>query len=858
MTADLGQLSAVLTREFEGGAKDALVEGGLDDLLRSQARGEQPNSPLLRIVAALPPAGYRSLETEDRQVWLRRALATIRRETALAGELKPATVRRRAPAGPPAEAAHRNGKQAPVAAKKKRAPAKRKSAPKKRAADVPVTQTPSGSRQLGLELSIVNAGTRLGKANLTRLEKLGIHTVVDALRHFPNRHQDFSKTVPITHLEIDTEQTIRGVVDRAREIRMGRGGKMRSTEATISDESGASIRVTWFNQPFIAKSLPAGTPIALAGRVTAFRGHPTFQNPEFERLELNADGTHTGRIVPVYPLTSGLPQRSLRGVISGLLQRYGEHLEDPLPANIREKHGLLGYADAVTQIHYPDSQEQLAEARRRLAFDELLAIQVGVQSRKREWQISGNAPLVESHALADDFLKTLRFTLTGAQERVLREIRDDTGRTTPMSRLLEGDVGSGKTAVALAAMLDVVSEGYQAVMMAPTEVLAEQHFRTLCTLLSGEPEPPLNGAVRVGGEPFRIVLLTGSTKAKERRDALDAIKHGGTQIIVGTHTLIQESVQYYRLGLAVVDEQHRFGVLQRGELRRRGATADGESHTPHLLVMSATPIPRSLALTVFGDLDLSVIDEMPPGRMPIETKWLTPIERTTAFAHIRREVDAGRQAFVICPLVEDSAAVESRAATEEYERLRTEEYPELADRIALLHGRMSSKDKDKVMRTFSAHETDILVSTSVVEVGIDIPNATVMAIEGADRFGLAQMHQFRGRVGRGEHPSYCYLLSDDPSEDAQERLSVMENTTDGFELAQADLELRGPGDLYGTAQSGVPTLRVASLLDAPLIDATKKEAEELIAADPDLKAPEHQALRYAIAERTENLVAEQH
>lgn len=274
--------------------------------------------------------------------------------------------------------------------------------------------------------------------------------------------------------------------------------------------------------------------------------------------------------------------------------------------------------------------------------------------------------------------------------------------------------------------------------------------------------------------------------------------------------------------------------------------------------MSATPIPRSLALTVFGDLDLSVIDEMPVGRTPIETKWLTPTERTTAFAHIRREIDAGRQAFVICPLVEDSAAVESRAATEEYERLRTEEYPELANRIALLHGRMSSKDKDRVMRAFAAHETDILVSTAVVEVGIDIPNATVMAIEGADRFGLAQMHQFRGRVGRGEHASYCYLLSDDPSEDAQERLSVMENTTDGFALAQADLELRGPGDLYGTAQSGVPTLRVASLLDAPLIDATKEEAEELMAADPDLKAPEHQALRYAIAERAENLVAEQH
>jgi len=860
MSADLNHLGAVLSRELEAEAADVLVDGGLDELLRQQARDEQPGSPVLRMVAALPPAGYRSLETEERRTWLRRALATIRREEALTQELKPSNGRAasgaRRPAGEPAPAA----KKKPAAKKAK----PRKRATTKRAADVPAAQTPSGVRQLGLALPIVNAGTRLGKANLTRLEKLGIHTVADALRHFPNRHQDFSQTVPITQLQVDQEQTIRGVVDRAREIRMGRGGRMRSTEATISDESGASIRVTWFNQPFIAKSLPTGTPIALAGRVTVFRGHPTFQNPEFERLELNADGTHTGRLVPVYPLTSGLPQRTLRGMIANLLERYGGHLEDPLPASIRKKHALLGYAEAVQQIHYPDSQEQLAEARRRLAFDELLAIQVAVQTRKREWQTSGDAPLVDDHALADGFLGTLPFALTGAQERVLREVRDDLARTLPMSRLLEGDVGSGKTAVALAAMLDLVAAGYQSVMMAPTEVLAEQHFRTLCTLLSGEPEPPLNGMVQIGDRSFRIVLLTGSTKAKQRRDALEAIKHGGAQIIVGTHALIQEGVVYQRLGLAVVDEQHRFGVLQRGELRRRGQNAEGtegaasESHTPHLLVMSATPIPRTLALTVFGDLDLSVIDEMPPGRTPIKTKWLTPIERPEAFGHIRREIDAGRQAFVICPLVEDSAAIESRAATEEYERLRTEEYPDLIDRIALLHGRMSSKDKDLVMRAFAAHETDILVSTAVVEVGIDIQNATMMVIEGADRFGLAQMHQFRGRVGRGEHASFCYLLSDDPSEDAQERLSVMENTADGFELAQADLELRGPGDLYGTAQSGVPTLRVASLLDAPLIDATRREAEELIAADPELKAPEHQALRYAIAERSADLVAEQH
>ena len=886
MSADLGRLGTVLSNELEAGAADALVAGGLDELLRVQARDEQAGSPLLRMIAALPAHGYRSLDEDERRTWLRRAMATIRREAALERELRPvgkasaaangngSASRSRRPGGEAkrsagaAGAAGTNGagsSGAASVAKKRRAPAA-----KKRAADVPKSATPAGTHQLGLELPIAAAGTRLGKANLTRMEKLGILTVADALQHFPARHNDFSQTVPISQLQIDVEQTVRGVVNQAREVRMGRGGRMRSTEATVSDESGASIRVTWFNQPFIAKSLSAGMPIALAGKVTVFRGRPTFQNPEFERLELNADGTHTGRLVPVYPLTQGLPQRSLRGVIANLLERYGDRIEDPLPSEIRERHQILPLADAIRQIHYPDSRAELEEARHRIAFDELLAIQVGVQTRKQEWQAGGDAPVITDHTLANGFLETLPFELTGAQRRVLAEVRSDMARTVPMARLLEGDVGSGKTVVALAAMLDLIDDGYQTVLMAPTEVLAEQHFRTLCKLLSGEPEPPLNGLVQIGTHQTKIVLLTGSTKAKQRREALDAIRHGGAQIIVGTHSLIQESVVYQRLGLAVVDEQHRFGVLQRGELRRRGqggkvgltaeggVTALGESHTPHLLVMSATPIPRSLALTVFGDLDLAVIDEMPPGRTAIETKWLAPNQRADAFGHVRREIEAGRQVFVICPLVEDSEAVQSRAATEEYERLRTQEFPELAERIALLHGRMSSKDKDAVMRAFAAGETDILVSTAVVEVGIDIPNATVMVIEGADRFGLAQLHQFRGRVGRGEHASYCYLLSDDPSEDAQERLSVMERTTDGFALAQADLELRGPGDLYGTAQSGLPTLRVASLLDAPLIDATRREAELLLADDPKLSKVEHQALRYAIAKRSASLVAEQH
>ncbi|MEI7925525.1 MAG: ATP-dependent DNA helicase RecG, partial [Chloroflexota bacterium] len=688
-----------------------------------------------------------------------------------------------------------------------------------------------------------------------------------ALRSYPYRHHDFSRTVPISALRVGVEQTVRGTIDRAREVRMGRGGKMRATEAVLTDDMGARITATWFNQPYIVRALPVGSQVAFAGKVTAYRGHLAFQNPEYERLDGPGAGAHTGRFVPVYSLTQGLPQRTLRAMIASLLEVFADRIEDPVPREIRQRHGLMDLVTATRQIHYPDSEEQLHEARRRLAFDELLAIQLGVVSRKREWQAQGNAPVVIDHAAADAFLATLPFTLTRSQASALHDVRMDIARNVPMSRLLEGDVGSGKTVVALAAMLSMISAGYQAVMMAPTEVLAEQHYRTLCKMLSGESEPPLHGMVNVPGLPLpvRIVLLTGSTRAAERRAAMDALKHGGAQLAVGTHALIQESVEYARLGLAVVDEQHRFGVMQRGALRRKGleggtAVEDAQAISPHLLVMSATPIPRSLALTAYGDLDLTIIDELPPGRTPIVTKWLSPIQRREAFATMRAEIEAGRQAFVICPLVEGSDTVESRAATEEFERLKTEEFPDLgaAGRIIMLHGRMGSRQKDEVMRAFANHEADILVSTAVVEVGIDVPNATVMAIEGADRFGLAQLHQFRGRVGRGEHASTCFLLADDPTPDAEERLSVMERTTDGFELAEADLQLRGPGDLFGTAQSGAASLRVASLLDAPLIDAARREAETLLDEDPDLVRLDHQALKAAIASRTASVVAEMH
>ncbi len=730
-----------------------------------------------------------------------------------------------------------------------------------------VSERPKAARKIapgaaGLDLELARAGTGLRAPTLERLARLGLETVGDALRHYPYRHHDFSITVPVAQLRIGIEQTVRGRVAKVREVRMGRGGRMRSTEATVVDEFGTPLRVIWFNQPFLVRSLPEGAEVALAGAVKAFRGHPTLENPEFERLDgrmaLPSEGgtAHTGRIVPVYRLTEGVPQRTLRSLIAGLLERFGDRIPDPLPEDVRREHDLPPAAEAVRQMHYPDSPEALARARRRLAFEELLAIQLGVQRRKRDWAGSGNAPLLEGRATAEAFLSTLPYTLTGAQRGALEDVLRDIERRSPMARLVEGDVGSGKTVVALAAMLASVAAGYQAALMAPTEVLAEQHFRTICRLLSGEPEPPLGGVLPAPflPLPLRAVLLTGSTKAKERRDALASIRHGGAHIVVGTHALLEDTVAFQKLGLAVVDEQHRFGVMQRAKLREKG----GGAYTPHLLVMTATPIPRSLALAVYGDLDLSIIDELPPGRAPIETRWLPPERRHEAFAHVRQELDAGRQAFVICPLVEGSDTVASRAATEEYDRLRLQEFPDLASRITLLHGRMSAKDKDAAMRAFSDGATKILVSTAVVEVGIDVPNATVMVIEGADRFGLAQLHQFRGRVGRGQWPSTCYLLADEPSDEAVERLQTVARTRDGFALAEADLQLRGAGDFFGTRQSGAPSLRVASLLDAQLIAETRAEAERLLNADPQLAAREHIDLRLLALRTADGVVNERH
>jgi ATP-dependent DNA helicase RecG len=470
-------------------------------------------------------------------------------------------------------------------------------------------------------------------------------------------------------------------------------------------------------------------------------------------------------------------------------------------------------------MHFPANADRLARARRRLSFDEFFILQLGVLRQRAQWQSDPGIPIRGGRDALDAFLGSLPYQLTGAQQRVLNEILADLEGERPMSRLLQGDVGSGKTVVAASALLATAAAGYQSVLMAPTEILAEQHLATLAGMLS------CHGV--------NVALLTGSVPRAEREAIHAGLVSGEIDVLVGTHAVLERGVEFQSLALAIVDEQHRFGVRQRGILRSKG-------HNPHMLVMSATPIPRSLALTLYGDLELSVIDEMPPGRQPIQTRWFMPAERERAYRFLHAQVKKGFQAYVICPLVEESEKIEAKAAVEEYERLQKTIFPDL--RLGLMHGRLKSEKKESVMRQFSEQELDILVSTSVIEVGIDVPNATVMMIEGANRFGLSQLHQFRGRVGRGQSQSYCILLSDATTDLSEERLRAIEESNDGFQLAEKDLELRGPGDFFGTRQSGLPELKLASLGDTPLLEKARQEAKALFAQDPNLSHPDHRLL----------------
>ncbi len=824
----IATLIKMLRTEQQRGFDNGAVAGGLDRYLRAALAEANAKSPLYPIVAALPRDGYGSLEAGPREAWAETAMKRLKATPSRAptpgrgsSEAAPSSGRKKAAVGRKAL-----GKQ--IAAEARAAG----SAAEGRAQAV--EQEPKRPSS-GLQAS-VSTLARIQHTTVERLARIGIETVEDMLWHFPARHVDFTDVKPIADLFVGQRATVVGTIKKSRVAFFGRG--RRATEITIADESG-SMRVLWFNQPYLAKQLVEGARVGLAGNVTAYRKRPQLTSPEWELLDRDDAGTHVGRFVPVYPLTQGLPGRTVRKLARAAVERYANEVPESLPPEVLAETDYPPEGEAIRALHFPESWDQRDQARERLAFQELLAIQVAVLSKKREARDRRDAPSIRLRGeFIQTFVDSLPFQLTNAQIRTITELRADMARDEPMARLMQGDVGSGKTVVAAAAMLGAVVEGFQAALMAPTEILAEQHYRTLRAIFGADD----NASLQLGDpiapgldRPVRMALLTGGTKASRKKQLQAALKQGELDIVVGTHALIEESVGIDRLGLAVVDEQHRFGVMQRDALRGKGGS-------PHLLVMTATPIPRTLALTVYGDLDVSQLDEMPPGRQPIETRFVSPEDREAVYDKVREEIARERQVFVICPLVEDSDAVEAKSAVAEFARLRDEVFPELADRMRLLHGRMTTSEKDEAMSDFRNGGAAILVSTAVVEVGVDVPNATVMVIEGADRFGLSQLHQFRGRVGRAEHQSYCFLLSESDGEPSHKRLTLMERSGDGFELAEADLEMRGPGEYFGTRQSGMPDLRVAKLTDQILLLSARNFAERILDRDPNLRAPEHRAL----------------
>jgi ATP-dependent DNA helicase RecG len=718
--------------------------------------------------------------------------------------------------------------------------------------------------------SQVTAVPGVGPSQEAKLQRLGIRTVQDLLFYFPREHHDYSKLEKIALIPLEQAVTIMGMIWEVQNLR-GASGRVR-TVARISDETG-QIRAVWFNQPYLAKQLTRGSYIVLTGIKQRFGNKVEF-NVRSHELPEQGDLVNTGRLVPIYNLTEGLNPKTLRRYTKWAVDRCAELVPEFLPASVRSRLGLLSLPQAISQYHYPENEGRLVKARQRLAFDELFLIQLGMLARRAEWNTSAEGLALKvdlsqvfEHAEAEEiafiaaraasaptaspvsasdgavraglwevaidkpFEVALPFRFTRAQRRVIGEILGDLARSQPMCRLLQGDVGSGKTVVAATGLLMAAVNGLQGVLMAPTEILAEQHYRTISRLL----------------EPFgiRVALLVGSQRQRERANMLTAAESGEAMVIVGTHALIQEGVRFARLGFAVVDEQHRFGVEQRDALRQKG-------YNPHMLVMTATPIPRTLALTLYGDLDISTLDEMPAGRQQIITRWRSGTRRAEAYRVIAEQVAEGRQAYVICPLIEESETLEAKAAVREYERLRAQVFPDL--RLGLVHGGLKSNEKEQAMRRFRNGELDVLVATAVVEVGVDVPNASVMVIEDADRFGLSQLHQFRGRVGRGQYQSYCYVLSEGSGPQAQERLSVIERTSNGFDLAEEDLKLRGPGDFFGTRQSGVPELRVATLADTRLLEESRKQAEWLWDADPFLQKHEHRLLRERVASFWQNFI----
>jgi ATP-dependent DNA helicase RecG len=668
-------------------------------------------------------------------------------------------------------------------------------------------------------LTVKGIGPRMAES----LDRLGIRTINDMLYNLPRRYDDYTRMDYISRLLPGQTVSVMGVV-RFTEVRVGRTSR-RDFYLELDDGSGI-LSVIFFGQHFLVRSIRKDLQIVVSGDVTRFGHRLQMVNPEWE--EVDPENLRTPGIVPVYRLTEGLGAKSLRRLMDSTVEYWAEHIQDYMPEAVLERAELADLGWTIKNLHFPAGWDHLHHARRRYAFDQLFALQLAILANRRDWQSVPAQPILTGDDFLEPFLETVfPYPLTGAQRRAIEDIRRDIANPIPMNRLLQGDVGSGKTAVAITALAMTFANGRQAALMAPTSILAEQHYRGISRALEGLP------AALTGERRPVIGLLTGSLSTGERESIYRGLADGSIDIIIGTHALIQSGVEFNDLALAVIDEQHRFGVEQRGALRGKGTN-------PHLLVMTATPIPRTLALTLYADLDLSVMDEMPPGRTPIATRIVQPVERERIYGFIQKQVSEGRQAFVVYPLVEasegDEGQSENRAATEAFEHLKKVFF---RHRVGLLHGRMKPSEKDQVMADFSEHKFDILVTTSVAEVGVDVPNATVIVIEGANRFGLAQLHQFRGRVGRGQFPSYCLLIPDAETPEALERLAIMEATSDGFMLAEYDWKLRGAGDLVGTRQSGKVSLQLAEFVTPELTALAQREARTLYEEDPYLQDPAH-------------------
>lgn len=840
MQPSLEKLRKFFRLEHENGYSDSAIIGGLAKMLdywEGEARADGLQEEVIQAVVQRLRS-YEGLSPQSRADALKGLWKRIG-ETYPEAQQKPRGAPSRPPANGRPEAKTQEGQGKPYpAADPSRTPSSRPEVQQRqeqrsrppapaRSESVAGAKTSATPAALDAKLTVLQG---VGPRHAETLGKLGLHTLGDMLYYYPRRYDDYSQLKPIKDLFYGEHVTVIGTIQTVN-TRPIRGGKASIVEVIITDGTGG-LRLSFFNQPWLGNRFKVGDAISVSGKIDQYLGRLVMNSPDWESVEV--ENLHTNRIVPIYSLTERVTQKWLRNLMKQVVEYWAPAVSDALPESVRSSARLMSLGEALLQVHFPDSQEKLKAARERLAFDEIFYLQMGVLRQKRDWK----SVEAKRFTISDDWLAArltnLPFALTSAQQRAITDIRTDVDSGRPMNRLLQGDVGSGKTVVAALAAGIITSNGSppagtsQAAIMAPTSILAEQHYRSFCRLLAGE-----NGIL----QDAQIRLLVGDTPEAEKEAVRAGLAEGSVKIVIGTHAILEGPVAFQDLEFAVIDEQHRFGVEQRAALRSKGTN-------PHLLVMTATPIPRSLALTLYGDLDLSIMDEMPAGRQPVNTYVLRPEERERAYTMIRGQIKAGKQVFIIYPLIEESEKVEARAAVDDYDTLSKEVFPDL--KLGLLHGRMRPDEKDETMLKFRDRKYNILVSTTVVEVGVDIPNATVMLIEGADRFGLAQLHQLRGRVGRGSDQSYCLLIPTHEDAAENERLRAMAESNDGFVLAERDLQQRGPGEFLGTRQSGyVSGLRMASITDVKLIEKARLQAQNLFEQDPELSEPEHALLSEA-------------